>query len=571
MSKQSNSPPKTTIFLPIALLLVFAVAIAFSESLPLVYSYFPAMGHVHAQRPYFIDTLMSLLVLPLALMGVSRLSAVRTRILRAFGDIGALNLVINTADFAPGAGALYLGPDHRILTASKLLVELARSDSVSRLCGERIKDAFPTKLARLLTELSKKAQYTRKAAAVEIPDWTPYSALALGPVVIYATPAFANEKFTGTIIILRSSADVRSAEDSAILHQMNYQVLFDSLPMGVAIFRPSIAADGGADGYLLDLNPALKRTVEGIPLPEQEPCSVVWPSFVKQEKLREGVHQLMNGATNYRCEFFSPALGRNLEVFMAPLPGGRLLAMVSDHTDVRMHEKQVLTLNDQLQRALASRNDYVTRVLDDIENFNQATADVVEARLEEIGAAIPLISGPVAATITEATAALYHTLHQVLRYQNAANVSYAGATLVHPGEVVSRLLESIGNRYPDISFTVESLPGVVANRDVLTSIIERLLLCVVNLPVWMAPARIEVGSERDFLATTIYVAGWGLDFSQMFIEAPTERQLLDWTLTSDLDVATVRRMVANHGGELFLSPTVDGQGVQLSFSIGNPT
>jgi len=389
--------------------------------------------------------------------------------------------------------------------------------------------------------------------------------------MLVVIPAFIGSEYVGASVSLRSTAELRIAEDSAILHQMNYQVLFDSLPIGAAVFRPAVAADGGPDGYIVEANAALKKTTEGIPLPYTEPCSVVWPSFARQEKLRDGISQVASGALNAKCEFFSPALGKHLDVSLAPLPGGRVLAMVADQTDARIHEKQVLELNDQLHRTIAHQSDFIAKLIDDVQHFNQATADIVECHLEQISQLLPQLPDAAAPLIADALAALYRTLHQMLRYHNVANLPFKELSLVYPAEIVTRLVESLSNRYPDITFHVGSLPAVVASQEVLASILEQLVAMLARLPVTAAPARVEVGSQANFLDTTLYVAGWGFDTEQLFIEIPEEKQSLDWTHTSDLDMAPVRRMVTKHGGDLCIAQTEDRLGVQLSFTIGAPT
>lgn len=321
---------------------------------------------------------------------------------------------------------------------------------------------------------------------------------------------------------------------------------------------------------MLESNGAFKKALEGITLPVNEPLSTVWPTFFQQDELREAISETLTTGNPVRCDFFSPALGKHFEGVLAPLPGGRLLGMVTDQTELRLNEHKVLALNDQLQRTLAGQSKHMANILEDIQHFNQATADIVETHLEQLRQVIPKLKEEDAEVLSAVSAGLYQNLNQMLRYHNVANMPFNETSLLYPAEVVTRLLEALGNRFPDICFHVGSLPGVVANREVLTSILEQLMVSLAQLPVIDGPARIAVGSHRDFLSTNITVSGWGFDSGQIFLETPAERQKLDWTITSDLDLATARRMVTKHGGELFIGPTEDGKGVELSFSIGSP-
>lgn len=289
-----------------------------------------------------------------------------------------------------------------------------------------------------------------------------------------------------------------------------------------------------------------------------------------QQKLRDTISASIGSGKPVRCDFFSPALGKHIEVSFAQLPGGRILCMVIDQTELRLNEQKVLALNDQLQRTVSKHTEVVTRLLDDIQNFNQATADVVEMHLDELKRLMPELPEEAAATVNTAACGLYQCLNQMLRYHNVAHLPFKETSLVHPAEVVTRLLEPVGNRFPEVAFAIGSLPGVVSNREILANVIEQLMVSLAQLPVDAPPGRIEISSQLDFLSTNISVSGWGFDTSSIFLETPAERQLLDWTLTSDLDLATVRRIVVKHGGELYIGPTTDGEGVELSFSIGTP-
>ncbi|KVP75292.1 hypothetical protein WJ93_07710 [Burkholderia ubonensis] len=525
---------------------------------------------MHDERPYVINSVLSLAALLLSFVTFVQFSAFKRGLKSGFGAFTNLNNVVSYAEFSVDSGILYLDADRKILSASQLPLRLASADADTDILGKRCDEVFPRKFSRLLEEIEEKAKTTRRPAAVEISDWSPYCSLTMGPVLVIATPAFQEGRFIGFAIILRSSHELRLAEESAIMHQQNYQLLFDSLQVGVAVFRTAVASDGGPDGYVTEANAAFKRHFEGLPLPYAEPASVVWPSFTSQDRLRDGVSQLLAGAPNFRCELFSPALGKHFEVSLSAMPAGRVLAMITDQTDVRIHEQQVLALNDQLQRNLTQQSEYLHSVLDDITHFHQAAADVAEAQLERVTQVVSDVPGSTS-EVSAACSELYRVLNQVGRYHAAINLNYRDNSLVYPAEVVTRLLESLTNRYPDIAFNLGGLPAVVASHEVLACIIEQLMLTLATLPATDEAARIEVGGCGDFLSTGIYVAAWGLDYTPLFIEIPETMEPLDWTLTSDLTLAVVRRMVTEHGGSLSLGPTEDGLGVKLSFTVGTPT
>jgi hypothetical protein len=171
--------------------------------------------------------------------------------------------------------------------------------------------------------------------------------------------------------------------------------------------------------------------------------------------------------------------------------------------------------------------------------------------------------------VAQSCTELYRVRSQFGKYHTARSLPYQATTLVQPADIVKRLLETIENRYPDIRFQVGALPAVVASPEVLTSIIERILVTLASQRREEA-ARIVVDGASGFLTTGVCVEAMGIDCTSLFLEIPPDTQPLDWTLTSDLELATVRRMVNEHGGELLIGPAEQGEGVRITVTVGSP-
>jgi hypothetical protein len=338
---------------------------------------------------------------------------------------------------------------------------------------------------------------------------------------------------------------------------------------GVSVCRLAVSSDGGPDAYVVEANPAFKRMMDGLPIPYTEPCSVAWPSFTSHDKLREGIAKVTSGEQGYQCQIFFPELGKYFHVILAALSAGRFFLIFKDQTDVRSHEQQVLALNDRMQRNLACQRQYLTSLLDDIDHFHMAAGDISEAQLEQVAKVVPNVPPPWAEALSDACTELYRLTSQFTRYHTARSLPYQPTALVQPAEIVARQLETLENRFPDVKFHVGKLPAVVASQEVLTLIIERILVTLASQH-HDEVASITVDSLGGFLTTGICVEATGIDCSKLFIEIPPDTQPLDWTLTSDLELATVRRMVTEHGGELFIGPAEHGEGVRLSVTIGSP-
>jgi PAS domain-containing protein len=566
---------KNSVTLQLALFLAVVAAItggltfSYSEAIPYLHSEFPSIRRVHDERPYVIESIVSLVSLILSLFAISQIKAVKQGFKSGFGAFDALHGVLTSAEFSLDSGLFFIDVNRKILSSTQLPMRVAQVKSVADMVGKRYEDVFPPKFSSLLEGLEAKSRTTRQPAAVEISDWSPYCPHPIGPVILMAIPAFRDGQYVGHTIIFRSVTEIRLAEESAILHQQNYEVLFDNLQCGVAVCRLAVSGDGGPDAYVVEANPGFKRMMDGLPLPYTEPFSVAWPSFSTHDKLRLGIAKVTSGEQSYQCQIFLPELGKHLDVTLAALSAGRFQLVLSDQTDVRSHEQQVLTLNDRMQRNLAHQSKYLTSMLDDIDYFHMAVRDVFEAYLDEVAQAAPKLPPPYGQTVSDACTKLYRVSSQFNRYHMARSLPYQATTLVNPTEIAKKLLETLENRYPDIRFQVGALPAVVASQEVLTSIIERILVTLASQRR-EAAARIVVDGVGGFLTTGVCVEAMGIDCTSLFLEIPPDTQPLDWTLTSDLELATVRRMVTEHGGELLIGPAAQGEGVRITVTVGSP-
>jgi hypothetical protein len=557
------------VFMAVVAAITGCLTFSYSEAIPYLHSEFPSIRRVHDERPYVIESILSLVALILSLFAISQIKAVKQGFKTGFGSFDILNGVITSTQFSPDTGLLFIDANGKILTTTQLPMRVAQVSSPADMIGKRFDDVFRDKFVRLLEGLLEKSRTTREPVAVDISDWTAYCSQALGPLILIAMPSFRDGQYVGHTIGFRSTTEIRLAEESAILHQHNYQVLFDNLMSGVSVCRLAVSSDGGPDAYVVEANPAFKRMMDGLPIPYTEPCSVAWPSFTSHDKLREGIAKVTSGEQGYQCQIFFPELGKYFHVILAALSAGRFFLIFKDQTDVRSHEQQVLTLNDRMQRNLSHQSAYLTSLLDDIDHFHMAVADLSEAQLDRILKAVTNIDPPWAEEISQATTELYRVSSQFHRYHNARGLPYQATALVHPTEIITRVLEKLENRYPDVKFFVRKLPAVVASPEVLTSILERILATLAGQPHGDA-ARITVEGIGGFLTTGVSVEATGLTFTSLFLEIPSDTQSLDWTLTSDLELATVRRMVTEHGGELLIGPAEHGEGVRLSVTIGSP-
>ena len=479
--------------------------------------------------------------------------------------------VMSSAELSEGAGLIIVSADERILEVNELplrLIEHAVPSAHTRdPRGRLLTEVYVPRLAQFFRQLLQQAQTARKTAIAEIEDWSLYSDHSFGHTRVSACPSFDERGYCGALLVFRNLAEVKLLQSAASQAKQDFRLLFDNLPYSVAIFKPAPGTLPGTEISLLEYNAAFQQLFAGLYDPPTTLAEFVRYDFLRMPELRDGMAQLLVQGDRVRFQFFQPIMSRHIDVTLARFTEGRFLALVHDYTEQELYAEQVLQLNDQLRITVGQQRAHLVTWMEDRDRFIEAAADQVASCLDK---AIPQ-SDPLHPCAQVAISALQNLAWQLVEYSGTASLPYGQSELVSTRDLLQRLLESYRLQRSDVAWDTEALPWLMASPVVLEEVLRRLLDRLLRLPLQsgVLTARLEISGYSEFLNSGLRLGVTGLDVTGLLLEVPEQMQALDWTLSGDLDLATVRRIITTHGGTLSVGPWADG-GVLIAFSLGTP-
>lgn len=426
---------------------------------------------------------------------------------------------------------------------------------LSQVQQRRASEVFPDRFAQLLDSVALMAVQARALQTVCIKGWVKETADA-PPIRVMCNPAFDEEDaLLGFIMVCEDVTDMKLAERAAYQSKLGYTLLVEGLPIGVAVIQGYMTHDGLPDGRVLEANPAFHKFFSGADV--QHSLLSNWPQLKNQPKLLTGVSRALTSSTPFTYDL----PGGKLCLRILPIEDSRFYLLVNDSAEQKRNEQQVLLLNDQLNRSLADYKARTESITDDVNQFIHVSVEQLQMALED------LTESSVAKTVEK------------LEYIRTCMLQYAHATLLpyHTKledlrEIVPKVLNQVYEQHgePNVMVSSTPLPKLVLSRSVLESILRRLLDVVLTCEK-VSISTVQVGVDQEFLDTKVYVFASGFDFSHLFLdEPPTDEEVsLDWSQSSNLALAIVRRMVNFHGGSLSWSREAS-LSLKISFTLGAP-
>ena len=484
---------------------------------------------------------------------------------RCTDEAELVRFLMTHADLGYGSGIVYLTADSNILALSRLPLRLAYEHRPQvDPTGLPLQEAFAPRLAEFFLRLQQQARLSRQPVAADIVEWTGYSAEAHGAVRVTASPAYGPGGYWGALLVFRNQGEVKHLQQVLQQSQQDYQVLFDGLPYAAAVFRPiSGVVPGTTESLLLECNTPFRQLFEGLYEPPVTLVEFLRSHFIRVPQLRDAMAQLLTQGGRVRIEYFSTVVGRHLEVILAQLPRNRVLVLTLDHTEQQLYAEQVLQLNDQLRLTISREQARLAALTEERDRFIEAVSDQVCVIAE--GITTPQGSGQPEAQ------ALQRVASQLMHYASVASLPFGQSELIATRELLPRLLAPRKTQRTDLDWELGALPAMMGSPAVLTQVLQRLFDVLEQLPRLesVKKARIRVTSWSQFLTSGLSLVAVGLDGSDLLLEVPDTPQPLDWTLSSDLELSIVRRMLITHGGSLVVG--AQAEGFAIRFSLGTPT
>jgi PAS domain S-box-containing protein len=353
-----------------------------------------------------------------------------------------------------------------------------------------------------------------------------------------------------------------------------------------------VTMDG--DGRVIEFNPAAERTfgyrkrdVFGRPLADL----IIPPAFRQAHR---------DGLARYRATGTQTVLGHRIEMravrsdgsefpvelAITKIPGqGEELytGYLRDISERKQSEDALRTLNAELEQRISQRTAELQAAVDELEAFSYSVSHDLRAPLRSIdGFSQALVedAGPVLSTetrthlnrIRHATQRMGQLIDDLLQLSKVSRGEMTREA-VDLGELAVRIANELNRRSGGHSPAITVAPSVVAMGDprLLRVLFENLLDNAWKFTSRRPDAQIEIGSVGGPDGSTIFfVRDNGVGFDPTYaakLFAPFQRlhAVSDFPGTG-IGLATVRRIVHRHGGQVWAEGTPGG-GACVSFTL----
>lgn len=469
-------------------------------------------------------------------------------------SLDALRLLVARSSSGPAEGVVFLSPS---LVVCAISDEICRGLAISTqdVLGRPLSEVLPLKFAQELECRVRSAIETRHVSIMDVADWEAYGVLMAVPVQIVISPSFDEGVLLGVSLLFKNHQEQRQTLASANEHHALYQPLVENLSVGVGVFRGAFNAEGYPDGYFTEVNPALRRIFKDLPLPVEQPASVVWPTYQFDPVLMAGVSRVLSGVGDYRGQTFSPVLGKTLRLWLTNIGEGQLLVTIEDVTERLSLEQKVVQMRDESSLRQRSADEFQQGLLDEFSCFCSASSAVVAAEVESLTGVLQVLSADYREVVEAARAQHLQVLEQLSSFHDALTMPALAIESVDLQALVLSCIALVKDEHPDVTFSAEALSKIIGSQDLLAWVVTGLLEAVLKCPKeTVSPSpRIVVGTESLYYEFMMFVDVSGFDLSELVEDVPVEATPLDWTISSDLTLARVRVLLFLHGGSLLIT------------------
>ncbi|MGC9524335.1 MAG: sensor histidine kinase [Limnospira sp.] len=366
----------------------------------------------------------------------------------------------------------------------------------------------------------------------------------------------------------------------AIQSEYRLQCLLDQLSLGVFFVH--------SDGKLLRYNPALLNVL-GLE------CAEEVETFIRERlrlDLADATLRRQIGSDQapqqYREIQFRRGDGRLVWLRVSTMPerfdGSFIIdGLIEDISDRKRAEAEIRQLNQTLESRIRERTAQLEATNQELEIFAYSVSHDLQAPLRQINGFVSLLQEHFAATSPDPTSASYletianltqqagRMLEELLRFSRTGRVQMS-PTWVDPMRLVelTRQQAEIDLEGREIVWTVEPLPRVWADRELLQTVFQNLLENAVKYTRLCERAEIAIAATESEKEVIYSVRDNGVGFDMKYADklfGPFQRLHSRKVFEGmGIGLANVRRIVHRHGGKVWAQGE-PGNGATFYFSL----
>ena len=260
---------------------------------------------------------------------------------------------------------------------------------------------------------------------------------------------------------------------------------------------------------------------------------------------------------------------------------------ITDVEDARRDQEMLKTLNAELEQRVLARTAQLEAANQELESFSYSVSHDLRAPLRHVQGYVEMVTADTAGqlsdkaqrylkTITDATVEMGELIDDLLAFSRIGRVQMSEGQVSLDGLVQDTIsgLE-MATRGRNIVWKLAALPAAIGDPSMLKQVYANLLGNAVKYSGQRDPAEIEIGCDGEEEGRPIFFvrdngAGFDMRYAHKLFGVFQRLHRAEEFEGTGIGLATVRRIIARHGGRTWAEGEVD-KGATIYFTLNAAT